>query len=142
MFERNTTFFKITAIEDDPGDRFAYEIILKSIGIEVTTAEKGQEGINKVIEMHNKGTPPNIVFTDLHLPGMIDGADVTREIKKVDPFIPIYLITASELYYELPFIRANLNGAKLDGAFQKPITLEKLAPIIKYHGYQVPKIRN
>ncbi len=66
---------KILVIDDDPDIREALSLILGSQGYEVTTANYGAEGIEKV-----KADKPELIILDLIMPGM-GGFAVYQKLK-------------------------------------------------------------
>jgi len=76
-------------IVDDASD--TVEIIQKLLSYEgfgVLTAQTGEEGVKKVEE-----EKPEIVLLDVNLPG-IDGNEVLRRIRKIDPIVSVIMLTA------------------------------------------------
>jgi CheY-like chemotaxis protein len=60
-------------------------------GFRVLTARSGEEGL-KVAAISR----PDLVITDYEMPGM-NGAEVARAIKAVDPEVPVILFSGSDL---------------------------------------------
>jgi DNA-binding NtrC family response regulator len=56
-------------------------------GYQITTAHNGEEGIRKF-----QNNNFDLVITDLKLRGM-DGLQVSKKIKKIDPHIPVIVVT-------------------------------------------------
>lgn len=86
--DKKTT--RALVIEDDPIIRKIASSILNRLGIEVTTADDGLEGM-KIVKI----TKPDVVITDVMMPGL-DGYEVTRQLRR-DPqysFVPILILTA------------------------------------------------
>jgi len=82
---------KVLVVEDEIFIRELYEKVLQGAGYEVTGAQDGQEGLDKV-----KAGSFDLVLLDIMLPKMT-GIDVLKEIKKdPDPKLnklPVYLLT-------------------------------------------------
>jgi len=82
-----TTTADILIIEDDAILREAVAEWLRTAGYGVRTAEDGSAGLALV-----STTLPNLVVTDLHMPGT-GGAAVIGELKRHHPEIPIIAIS-------------------------------------------------
>ncbi len=78
---------KILVIDDEPGPRESLRMILKD-NYEVMLAANPIEGL-KLAEEHR----PDMVFLDIKMPEM-EGTEVLRRIKEIDPDIEVALFTA------------------------------------------------
>ena len=67
---------------------WALERALSQEGYQVATATRGLQGIDLA-----KETDPSMVILDLKMPD-IDGIEVLKELKKINPSIPVIMITA------------------------------------------------
>ena len=86
----------ILVAEDDPAIRRLVEIALQKSGLEVITAEDGEEAFQKAITER-----PNAILTDILMPRM-NGLELTSRLKKTPSTarIPIGFLTAQrELEY-------------------------------------------
>lgn len=79
---------KILVIDDEESIRLLLKVSLTHKGYEVVLAENGEKGI----EVFKREKPP-IVLTDIKMPG-IDGIEVLRRIKEIDPETEVIVITA------------------------------------------------
>ena len=82
---------KVLVIEDEPDNRDLVRFVLEMAGHEVVEAVTGEEGLALAREAR-----PNVVLTDVSLPGLLDGYEVTRRIR-ADPELrdlPVLAITA------------------------------------------------
>jgi PAS domain S-box-containing protein len=80
---------KVLLVEDDAVSRDYIKEILKDTGIEVVTASNGNEGYRRFKDHGNI----DIILMDIRLPDT-DGYEVTREIRRTAPDIPIIAQTA------------------------------------------------
>lgn len=80
---------RVLIIDDEESIRTTLEVLFSREGFAVETAPGGQEGLDKLRD----GDLPDLLITDIRMPG-IDGIQVLREAKKLDPFIPVVVITA------------------------------------------------
>jgi len=78
---------KILVIDDEEDIRFLVNAILTREGYRVTTAKDGMDGLDSF-----KANPAELVITDVKMPGM-DGIEVLRELKKIDPDVVVILLT-------------------------------------------------
>jgi CheY-like chemotaxis protein len=86
---------RILIVEDEPDIRFMMRLILESAGHNITEAKDGAAGLKSV-----KSAPPDLVITDVMMPGM-NGLDFVERLR-ADPnssAIPILVVSANS---ELP----------------------------------------
>jgi len=81
---------KIMIIEDEPNIAKLYEEYLSEYGFNVKSIYNPNEAVNEF-----KIFQPDLVLLDVNMPGK-DGLTVLREIKKVTPYVPVYLLTAHD----------------------------------------------
>jgi DNA-binding NtrC family response regulator len=79
---------RLLVVDDDPGQRGMLADFFRDLGAEVREAESGIEALETV-----RRASPDVVVTDLRMPGM-DGAELLREIKRINPDIGVVLVTA------------------------------------------------
>jgi len=112
---------RILYIDDDERVRRLVKSMLQAMGHEVDTAEDGPSGLSKF-----RNGDYDLVITDLGMPGM-DGSEVVRVIKEIDPAFPVALISgwaASE-------VAERFSGTvRPDWVIAKPATLESLQPAL------------
>ncbi|MFH1068450.1 MAG: sigma-54 dependent transcriptional regulator [Candidatus Glassbacteria bacterium] len=80
---------RILIIDDEQSLLTTMEMLFSSEGFTVLTAGGGREGIS-LLEPDNL---PDLVITDIRMPDM-DGIEVLRTVRKIDPYLPVVLITA------------------------------------------------
>jgi len=80
--------FRVLVVEDDPDMLETLGRLLGRFGYKCLTATSGPEGID-AIEIES----PDLVVTDLHLPGT-DGVAVMRSARAHVPAIPVVLMSA------------------------------------------------
>src|SRR3989442_8381372 len=78
----------VLIIDDEEEIRESIEMLLTSEGLSTDTAADGEEGLKKIEENHY-----DAVLLDLMLPGK-SGMEVQKDIKRVDPTLPVIIITA------------------------------------------------
>jgi two-component system NtrC family response regulator len=78
----------ILVVDDDPNSLFGICQILKDEGYQVVPAGNGKDALEKL-----KANGINMVITDEKMPELT-GMELLSEIKKMDPGIPVIMITA------------------------------------------------
>ncbi len=78
---------KILIIDDEKPTLSMFRLFLAAYGYEVHTADSGEAGLAKF-----KDLKPDIVFTDIRMPG-IDGLGVLDRIREADPRCQVIIIT-------------------------------------------------
>lgn len=114
---------RVLAIDDSRTMRSMLEHTLKAAGFEVHLAEDGQDGLNKLAEVH-----PDAVITDINMPvmdgfGFIKGAREQRQFRGV-PILVLTTESAAELK-----VRARDAGAT--GWIVKPFHEDKLVAALE-----------
>ena len=79
---------KILIVDDDNDLRAVVGDVLKDEGFEVSEAKDGVTALGAI-----KKDMPDAVLLDLKMPGL-DGIEVMQEIRKIDPRIPVIIMTA------------------------------------------------
>jgi len=78
---------KILCVDDEPINLMIIEVNLISEGYEVYKATDGSAALRLVKEIK-----PQLVLLDIIMPG-ISGIDTLKEIKKIDPNIPVIMVS-------------------------------------------------
>lgn len=78
----------LLVIDDEKNMRWLLERTFRPLGHQVITAADGRAGLDAV-----RAGRPDLVLTDLKMPGF-DGMAVLQEIKKLQPELPVIVITA------------------------------------------------
>ena len=81
---------KILVVDDNKYIRFSLSSLLKKSGYEPLTVEDGFRALREV-----KQRKPSLVILDMKLPGL-DGMNILEEIKKINPNLPVIMLTAYE----------------------------------------------
>src|SRR5258707_1525419 len=77
----------ILVIDDEEGILETLRILLKNEGFEVTIAQGGKAGLEQL-----KGSAPDIVLTDVKMPG-VTGIEILSAVRSQDPETPVILMT-------------------------------------------------
>lgn len=118
---KNKTQKTVLLVEDQKYNLLVLKKMLERMGIEVITAENGQEAI----DICKQNDELDLVLMDLKMPVM-DGYHAMKEIKKIKPGIRIIAETA----YALAGDEKKILAAGFDDYLPKPITKESLDTII------------
>jgi len=101
---------KALAIDDDPAMTDLLSLLLKSHGLEIYTANSGEEGMQLV-----RSIVPDIIILDLMMPGL-DGWQICREIRTFST-VPIIILSA----LDNPGMVASALDAGADDYLIKPV---------------------
>ena len=112
----------ILVIDDDEAVRMAFELAYRDTSFQVETAASGEQGPEKESEGGF-----DLTFLDLKMPGL-NSVQTLREVRNIDPNVPVYIVTAFHVkYFE------QLNAASLDGLhfelLQKPVGADDLLSV-------------
>jgi len=83
---------KILIVDDESNLRELYRGELSEAGYDVETASTGEEALAMIEE-----AGPDLVTLDVRMPGM-GGIATLREIREIDPEIPVIMLTAYPEY--------------------------------------------
>src|SRR5437867_3099937 len=78
---------KILVVDDEQSMAQFLAIVLRKEGYQVSTVQNGRDALEKV-----KTDGLDVVITDIRMPGM-DGIQLLQGIKKVDPGLPVVIMT-------------------------------------------------
>lgn len=127
---------KFLVVDDNGTNRLLLHDLLTRWGGSVTLAEDGPSAIGAICAEADAGTPFDIVFLDVLMPGM-SGMDVAQKLKELYPQAPPHIIinTSSDALED----RAKARNLDLDGFLPKPVKradLMHLISTIAGHDYQ------
>ncbi len=109
-------FPSVLIVDDETSILKSLSGILSDEGFETLTASNGYEAL-KILDLES----PDLVLLDIWMPGM-DGIDTLKEIKRIQPAIPVVMITGHGT------IETAVNATKI-GAFdfiEKPISIDRV----------------
>ena len=107
-------------IDDSPSINLIIKQVMASRGHFTLTAETGKEGVELVKECEF-----DKIFLDLRLPD-IDGAETLRQIREINPSIPVIVITG----YPDPKVMEKAIKYGLSGVLEKPFNLADIVAAI------------
>lgn len=108
---------KILVVEDEEINWFLIRDILEESEVELTWAEIG----HKALDLIRSGRKFDLVLMDIKMPSL-DGLEVTRQILKMQPDLPVLAQTAFALDEEIE----NAYRAGCCGHILKPFTIDEL----------------
>jgi signal transduction histidine kinase/ActR/RegA family two-component response regulator len=117
---------RVLVVEDGKVNQLVITAQLKEAGAEVTVADNGQIGIDKINEAEVTGRPFDIVLMDMQMPAL-DGYEATAQLRKQGYRRPIIAVTA----HALPGDREKTLEAGCDEYLSKPVNKKMLIEVIQ-----------
>jgi len=114
----------ILVIDDDEAIRKSFKLALEDTGYNLDTAETGEIGIQR--QNDNKY---DLIFLDMKMPGL-NGAETLREIRKNDPTLPVYIVTAFAKEFLEDLESVTNDGLRFE-LMRKPIGNDEIVEIAK-----------
>jgi len=112
---------RILLIEDNADARESLRMVLENAGHDLLEAADGESGVERAISLR-----PQLALVDIGLPG-IDGCEVAKRIRSVDPSIRLVALTGYGRDEDLAASRA----AGFDAHLVKPVSVEQLGALIE-----------
>ncbi len=112
---------KILLVDDEDSIHLLYREELEDEGYEVHSALSGEEAL---IQM--KIIVPDLIILDINMPG-INGIDVLRQIKEINPSLPVILSSAYQDF------KQDLATWASDEYIVKSSNLDELKAAVKKH---------
>ncbi len=111
------TLRKVLVVDDDPTISKSFDRVLARKGYLVVSAENAQEALNKVSKENY-----DAVFTDIKMPGGMDGIEVAEQLRAKRPWTPVVIITG----YGSADHEARAEAAGVRGFLRKPLSPEMI----------------
>lgn len=112
---------KILVVDDEEGIRLLYQEELDMEGFAVETAKNGDQALEKF-----KTAPPDLVILDINMPGL-NGIEVLRQMKEVNPGLPVILSSA------YPEYKQDFGAWASDEYLVKSANLDELKTAVRRH---------
>jgi CheY-like chemotaxis protein len=109
-------------VDDEPDWVYIVKNILQREGLEVLTAQSGEECLERL-----RDERPDLILMDVMMPGM-DGWETCRELKKLTPSTPVLILSIRR---DPEDIERSLKYAHADAHLCKPIDIKKLISEVK-----------
>lgn len=89
MVDNANDIASVLVVDDEAAIRYSVSKTLQRVGYTVREAASGEEALD-VVRSH----PFDVVLTDIRMPPGLDGVDLVRILKEVDPDMVVILMTA------------------------------------------------
>lgn len=113
----------VLVVEDEPDLLWATSQIFNTLGYEVYEASSGEEAL----ELLRQGTKISLMFTDILMPGGINGIALARKLRESNPAIQIILASG----YPLPALKEEHGNLDEFQFLNKPYGLSDIAKAIR-----------
>ncbi len=112
----------ILIAEDEPANFLFIQKILQPTQVKILRAFNGQQAV----ELVSKTPDIDLVLMDIYMPEL-DGYDATRQIRAINPKLPVIAQTCYEKRVELE----KVDFAMFDEFIRKPININKLLVVMQ-----------
>jgi CheY-like chemotaxis protein len=114
---------RIVVIDDNRDFAHLFRDMLQIMGCDAIPASTAQAGLELI-----KADPPDIIFCDIGLPGVMDGFGFARALKADERLSPIPLIAVSG--YASDENRQRAIRAGFDQVFSKPVKFREVSEVL------------
>lgn len=115
----------VLVVEDEFLIAEAVAELLGRLGLNVVLASSADEALRRLGE----GCEIALVFSDIRMPGSLDGLELARRVGRSAPQIPVILTSASEVSPQdlngLPFVRKPYSDTDIAGLVLAQLGLEQ-----------------
>ncbi|MGK5090558.1 ATP-binding protein [Deltaproteobacteria bacterium TL4] len=121
---------RILVVEDNLLNQEMIRFLFKDLRLEINLFDGGQKALDYTIGLIDKGTPPDFILMDIHMPGM-DGIETSLHIRQYPGGgnIPIVALSAESSDDSIKMTEA----IKLQAYLTKPLQIGQLMPLlVKY----------
>jgi PAS domain S-box-containing protein len=118
----------VLLVEDGADNQRLISLLLGKLGLQVVTAENGQQAVERVQEARARGESFVLVLMDMQMPVM-DGYTATRILRRQGYAAPIVALTAHAMDTE----RARCIAAGCDDFATKPIDRARFYALLQRH---------
>ncbi|MCP4359395.1 MAG: response regulator [Chloroflexi bacterium] len=117
---------RILYVEDHPNNRLLVQRILEVDGYEMLTAVDGKAGWHMAVAQK-----PDLILMDLHLPGELNGLELTEKIKQTSDLnhIPIIALTA----FSNDEVERAARAIGCDDFLRKPADIRQIRAILRQY---------
>jgi CheY-like chemotaxis protein len=129
---------EVLVVDDEVEVAFALQSLLQERGYKVRTAIGAVEALEAV-----RKARPDLVLTDVTMPGTMDGVALAREIRQSEPDLPIVLITGNPMVVaeasEFPLLQKPIVSRDLHAAIQRALVPQESAKVVPLFGRQTAR---
>jgi PAS domain S-box-containing protein len=118
----------VLLVEDGPDNQRLIELLLRRVGLDVVTAENGQQAVERVQEARVSGRAFSLVLMDMQMP-IMDGYTATRILRRQGFDAPIVALTAHAMDTE----RSRCMSSGCDDFATKPIDRARFYALLRRH---------
>ncbi|HSI42942.1 MAG TPA: PAS domain S-box protein [Methylotenera sp.] len=122
---------KALIVDDEPDILLAASELFTSMGYTVLTSASGEEAMETLWQTEGIG----ILFTDILMPGGMNGIQLAREVRQINPDIKIILASG----YPLPALKTEHSGIEEFSFLNKPYRLADIAKCLRSADVQATK---
>jgi len=122
---RNIKHLNVLLVEENSELRNSTQKLLESFFYDITTAINGQDGLEK-FNIATTTKSFDLIITDIAMP-KLNGLEMSRAIKEINPHIPILLLTAIT---ESDYLMQSID-IEVDGYLNKPLDIKRLTIYLK-----------
>ncbi len=118
---------KVLHMDDEEMILHTTRKMLESLGCEVVSARNGDDAIEKYIHARDAGTPFDIVFLDITIPGGLGGKETMKRLLAIDPGIRGIVSSG----YSNDPVMARFRRYGFKGVIAKPYLIEELDEVMR-----------
>jgi DNA-binding NtrC family response regulator len=126
---------EILIVDDEVEVALALQGMLEEFGYAVRTAIGADEAVDAI-----RTRRPHLLLTDVTMPGTMDGVALAREVRQIDPSLPVVLITGNPMVVaetsEFPLLQKPIVSRELRAAIQRYLTVPdegRVVPLFPRH---------
>lgn len=116
---------RILVVDDEEHMLVTVQFILQSAGYEVQTARSGEEALESALDQETRGTPFDLVLTDIQMGG-ITGLDLVDSLRTSGVKVPVLVMTGYGNRETVESLRRRSCAAYLEKPFDEDDLLARV----------------
>lgn len=120
---------EILVVDDEVEVALALQGMLEESGYAARTAIGADEAIEAI-----RTRRPSLLLTDVTMPGTMDGVALAREVRQIDPSLPVVLITGNPMVVakssEFPLLQKPIVSRELRAAIQRSLIVPEESRVV------------
>jgi len=120
----------ILVVDDEQNMLLAMQFILEVADYKVTTAEDGQEALDKILDAKDSGNPVELLITDIQMP-FLTGLEMIDELNLLEMDIPVLVITGYGNNELIAQLRCKGCNEHLDKPFDDEELVSRVAMLLE-----------